>query len=191
MNNVIKFPQLETDRLILRELAYEDIDTVFPHFSNEEITRYQDEYPAKNTDDIKEIIDWGKGLLEHGMGILWGIFSRGEGSFLGQVNYVARPDHNFTQNVHRAEIGYDLSPQYWGKGYVSEALRCAIPHIFTHTKIDRLEAIIKPENTRSHQVVLRLGFKKEGVLRQYVVWEGDNWDMVLYSLLKGEWEVKA
>ena len=121
MNDEIKFPQLETDRLILRMLTHDDIDTVFPHFSNEEITRYQDNHPVKTIDEVKEIIDWGEGLFEHNTGILWGVFSKDGSSFLGEVNYVVRPDNNFTRNIHRAEIGYDLSPQYWGNGYMAEA----------------------------------------------------------------------
>jgi ribosomal-protein-alanine N-acetyltransferase len=103
------------------------------------------------------------------------------------VNCVTRADNNFTQNVHRAEIGYHLIPQYWDKGYMTEALRSVIPHIFTNTGVDRLEAFIRPENTRSHKVVSRVGFQKEGVLRNYVLWEGERWDFVLYSLLKHEW----
>ena len=188
MNNKIEFPQLKTDRLSLRMLTYDDVDTVFPHFSNEEITRYQDNHPVKTVEEVKEIIDWGKGLFEHDMGILWGIFGKESGSFLGEVNYVVRPYNNFTRNIHRAEIGYDLSPQYWGKGYMAETLRSVILYMFNSTAIDRIEATIMPENTRSHNVVLRAGFQKEGVLRQYVLWEGKYWDFVLYSLLKNEWQ---
>jgi len=117
MNNTNKFPQLETDRLILRELTYEDIPVVFTHFSNEEIARYQDALPAKNTEEAKEIIDWGKNLVKQKTGALWGIFLKDEGDFLGQVNCVFRSDNNFTMQVHRAELGYDLTPPYWGKGY--------------------------------------------------------------------------
>ena len=191
MNNAIKFPELETDRLLLRMLTGDDIPAVFTHFSNEEVARYQDAHPTKNTDEAREIIDWGKGLVEHKMGTLWGIIRREDGSFLGQLNCVFRSDNNFTMNIHRAEIGYGLTPQYWGKGYMSEAVASVIPYIFTNTKIDRIEAIIHPENTRSHNVVKRAGFQREGVLRHYVLWEGELWDMVLFSLLKQEWEAKA
>ena len=104
MNDTTEFPRLETDRLILRMLTHDDIDIAFPHFSNPEVTRYQDEHPVTSVDGVKEIIDWGKGLFEHNMGILWGIFYK-DGPFLGEVNYVARPDNNFTQNIHRAELG--------------------------------------------------------------------------------------
>ena len=74
---------------------------------------------------------------------------------------------------------------------MTEAIASVILYIFTTTPIDRIEATIHPENTRSHNVVKRAGFQKEGVLRQYVLWEGEHWDMVLYSLLKQEWEAAA
>ncbi len=191
MNNTNKFPQLETDRLILRELTYEDIPVVFTHFSNEEIARYQDALPAKNTEEAKEIIDWGKNLVKQKTGALWGIFLKDEGDFLGQVNCVFRSDNNFTMQVHHAELGYDLTPPYWGKGYMSEAVASVIPYIFTATKIDRIEAIIHLGNTRSHSLVKRAGFHKEGILRHYVLWEGELWDMVLFSLLKQDWKTKS
>jgi len=191
MNSVIGFPQLETDRLVLKELTHDDIDVVLKHFANEEVARYQDTHPTKSTEEAKEIIDWGKKLVNNRLGALWGIFRREDDSFLGQVNCVFRADNNFNMNVHRAEIGYDLTPQYWSKGYMSEAVASVIPFIFINTPIDRMEATIHPENTRSHNVVKRAGFQKEGILRKYVLWEGEHWDMVLYSLLKQEWEAKA
>lgn len=188
MNGKLEFPQLETDRAVLRILTYDDIDTVFPHFSNAEVTRYIDTYPVTKTDEVKGLIDWGKSLFKHKRGLFWGIYRKEDNSFLGSVNYVARQDNNFTRTVHRAEIGYDLSPQYWGRGYMFEALRSVIRYIFADTCIDRIEATIRPENIRSHNVVLRAGFQKEGVLRQYVLWEGQHLDFVLYSLLKNEWQ---
>ena len=191
MNKTIEFPELETKRLVLRELTDEDIPVVFAHFSSEEVARYQDAHPTKNTEEAKEIIDWGRNLLERRMGVLWGVFRREDGFFLGQVNCVFRIDDNFTMNVHRTEIGFDLTPQYWGKGYMSEAIDGVIPYIFTHTPIDRIEAVIHPENVRSHSVVQRAGFRKEGLLRHYVLWEGEHWDMVLFSLLKRDWEANS
>ena len=191
MSDIAKFPRLETDRLILRMLTYENIDGVFSLFSDAEVTRYEDAHPVRNNEEAKGIIDWGRGLFEDGTGVLWGIFDRKSGDFMGEVNYVTRADNNFTRNIHRAEIGFDLMPRYWSKGYMTEALRSVIIHIFDNTGIDRIEAIISPDNTRSHNVVLRAGFKKEGVLRNYVLWDGKHWDFVLYSLLKHEWQSEA
>jgi ribosomal-protein-alanine N-acetyltransferase len=190
MNDTVKYPKLETERLLLRKLTDDDITGVSRLFSDPEITRYDDNYPTKSDKDVKEIIDWGNGLVEHNAGGLRGVFLKNSGEFIGAVNWVIRPDENFSQNTHRAEIGYHLRPEYWGKGYISEAVKSVIHYIFTKTKIDRLEAKVTPENTRSSNVLLRAGFTKEAVFRQYVLFEGKHIDKVFYSLLKLEWEAK-
>ena len=74
--------------------------------------------------------------------------------------------------------------KYWGKGLAAEALREVIRYIFDTTGIYRLEAIIHPPNTKSRNLASRIGFQEEGTLRDYVLWDGEYWDMVLFSLLK-------
>lgn len=112
MSEARESPQLETDRLILKELTLSDADVYFPHFANKEVVRYEDSKPAANIRNVTEIINWGANLINNKAGTLWGIFRREDGSFLGQVNFVVRPDNNFTGTVHRAEIGYDLTPRF-------------------------------------------------------------------------------
>jgi ribosomal-protein-alanine N-acetyltransferase len=180
------FPQLETERLVLRMLTRDDAETIFPHFSTDEVARYIDYEPAKSVEDVEGIIDWGQNLIKNNAGVLWGIFKREDGSFLGQVNYVIRKDANWTGDAHRAELGYELTPVYWGNGYVSEALRSVVPHVFSTSTINRVEALVHSQNQRSLRVLERLGFRKEGVLREYVLWHGELWDMVLYSMLKSD-----
>jgi ribosomal-protein-alanine N-acetyltransferase len=182
-----EFPQLDTERLVLRELTLDDADFIFPHFANEEVVRYEDAKPAANIKDVTDIIEWGRNLASHKTGILWGISRKGDGAFLGQINYVVRPDNNFIGTRHRAEIGFDLTPHYWGNGYVSEAISHVIEFIFNCTEINRIEAIVHTENSRSLNVLTRLGFCREGILREYVKWEGEYWDMALLTMLKRDW----
>jgi ribosomal-protein-alanine N-acetyltransferase len=187
MSEAREFPQLDTERLVLRELKLDDADIIFPHFASEEVVRYEDAKPAASTKDVTDIIEWGSNLASNKAGILWGIFRKGDGAFLGQINYVARPDNNFIGTTHRAEIGFDLTPQYWGNGYVSEAISRVIKFIFSCTEISRIEAIVHTENSRSLKVLTRLGFHREGILREYVMWEGELWDMALLTRLKRDW----
>ena len=178
-----EFPRLETDRLILRELTLDDADIIFPHFANKEVSRYIDFKPADSIEDVIDIVNWGINLFSRKSGTLWGIFKKEDDAFLGQVNYVARPDDNFTGTVHRAEIGYELTPDYWGNGYMSESINSVIEHIFRSTKINRIEAKVHTENNRSISLLVRLGFHRESILREYVQWGDDFWDMVLFSML--------
>jgi ribosomal-protein-alanine N-acetyltransferase len=185
MSEAREFPQLDTDRLVLRELTLDDAEIIFPHFANEEVVRYEDSKQATNIKDVTDIIEWGRKIASSKAGILWGIFRKGDGSFLGQVNYVTRPD--ISGITHRAEIGYDLTPHYWGNGYISEAISTVIQFIFDSTEINRIEAIVHVENRRSLNVLTRLGFHREGILREYVKWEGEYWDMALLTMLKRDW----
>jgi len=187
MSTTREFPQLETERLVLRELTSADAEVISPNFADEEVVRYIDAKPVASINDVAGIIDWGASLLNSQTGNLWGIFRKEDGSFLGQVNYVVRPDNNFTGTMHRAEIGYNLAPHYWGNGYMSEAIRCVLDFVFSSTELNRIEATVHTENNRSLNVLIRLGFYKEGILREYVQWGGGYWDMVLFSMLKTDW----
>lgn len=182
----MEFPILKSDRLLLKRLTQDYLKEVYDHFHNEEVNKYVDFEPVQTLEEAKKIIDWGLNLYRNNKGMLWGIFKRDKDIFLGQINYVLRADLNFTGIIHRAEIGLDLSPTFWGYGYMSEAIRVGNDYIFHVMGINRIEAIVHPLNTRAQKTLERIGFKKEGILREYVQHKGVFWDMLCYSLLKSE-----
>jgi len=183
----MEFPVLESNRLVLKKLTHNYIDEVYNHFSDEQVNKYVDFESAQSLEDAKEIIDWGLNLFQNNNGILWGIFKKDKEVFLGQINYVLKADDNFNRNIHRAEIGFDLTPVFWGNGYMSEAIKVCNTFIFDEMNINRIEAIVHSLNTKAHKILESIGFKKEGILREYVQYKGEFWDMLYYSLLKKEW----
>ncbi len=189
MNETKEFPRLETDRMILREYTQADIEVMIPHYSDEEVWKYIDTHPVNNPREILEVINWGKYILANNTGVLWGLFSKEDDSFVGEMNYVGRRDGTIEGKIHRAEVGYNMVSKHWGKGLASEALREIISYIFSTTEIHRLEAIIRPENIRSRNLASRIGFQEEGILRDYIFWDGEYRDNVMYSLLKREWRI--
>lgn len=182
----MEFPIIESERIILKKLTHENSADVYEHFSNEEINKFVDFDTIKTIEEAKEIIDWGISLFQKNIGMLWGIFRKADSLFLGQINYVKRKDDNYAQQVHRAEIGFDLSPNFWGKGYMSEAINAANAYVFSKMGINRVEAIVHPLNIQAHKTLEKTGFKREGLLRQYVLHNNDFWDMVIFSLLKND-----
>ena len=188
MTQIKEFPRLETERLLLRELTEDDIHMMFPHYSDTEVWKYIDTYPVKDPKEILEVINWGNYILGNNTGVLWGLFSKEDESFAGEMNYVGRRDATIEGKIHRAEVGYNMVRKHWGKGLAAEALREIIRHIFDTTEINRIEAIIRPGNTRSRKLASRVGFQEEGILRDYIFFDGQYWDNVLYSLLKKEWQ---
>jgi ribosomal-protein-alanine N-acetyltransferase len=184
----ITFPRIPSERLILRELTLEDTGEIFKHFANEEVTRYIDAEPTKTMEEVEEIIQWGQGLLRYEKGILWGIFKQTDNSFIGQINYVKKLGTPFNPTIHRAEIGYEISPRYWRKGFAAEAIMASLPFVFTEMEINRVEAFVHVKNRGSQKVLEKLGFHKEGVLREYVLWNNESWDMICYSMLKNDFD---
>jgi ribosomal-protein-alanine N-acetyltransferase len=90
--------------------------------------------------------------------------------------------------VHqRAEIGYDLEKASWKQGIMTEALRAMLQYGFGQMGLNRVEALVYVENEASIHLLERLGFQKEGLLRQYFRRGDTHYDHWLLSLLKAEW----
>lgn len=91
-------------------------------------------------------------------------------------------------NIHRqtAELGYYIAEEYWGKGYMTEAVRQICRYVFEKSDILRIYAEPFAQNAASCRVLEKAGFRCEGILRSNAVKNGRVIDMKLYSLLKGE-----
>ncbi|KAJ0093433.1 hypothetical protein Patl1_25344 [Pistacia atlantica] len=84
----------------------------------------------------------------------------------------------------RGELGYALASNYWGKGIATQAVKMVAKTIFDEwPHLERLEALVDVENVGSQRVLEKAGFKKEGVLRKYLIQKGSTRDMVMFSLL--------
>ena len=88
-------------------------------------------------------------------------------------------------------MGYILRSQSWGKALMSESLRSLVNYGFTNLNLNRIEADIDPRNERSERVLQRLGFVKEGHLRQRWIVSGEVSDSALYGLLRSDWEART
>lgn len=162
-NHRLEFPTLQTERIQLRILAQEDAAEVFEHFSDEEVTRFMDIEPCKEIEEAKEIIQYHIDDL----GCRWGIFGRELNVLIGTCgyHYLRRDGNEFT-----AEIGYDLSKAYWGKGYMYEVLREVIAFGFTKMGLTKIDATVEPENVRSITLMERLRFNRDAELRDHLVY---------------------
>ena len=80
-----------------------------------------------------------------------------------------------------------LARPYWGQGYMHEAMRAMVDFAFHEMQLHRLEADVDPRNTASVKTLERLGFQKEGVLRERWIVGDEVSDSALYGLLASEW----
>jgi len=178
-----EFPQLETERLILREFKQVHAEDVFKLLSDERVTRYESREPFTRLEQAQGYVRWREFVTrKKSEGIIWAMSPRDRDEVIGDIGY--NPQHRFN-----AEIGFKLRPDHWNKGLMSEAL-CAVVHfLFTRTEIKRIEALTRPENLASARVLEKSGFQKEGVLRECEHHKGESHDMAVYALLKREYDV--
>ncbi|MBM7587258.1 ribosomal-protein-alanine N-acetyltransferase [Bacillus pakistanensis] len=176
---VKQFPVLETERLILREVKVEDASDMHMYLADKEVVKYMGLEPFQTVDDVWDEIKWYNSIYEEDTGIRWGITLKDVGKVIGSCGFLNRiPKH------YRAEIGFELSKDYWGKGMASEALEAVVKFGYHHYQLERIEALIEPGNLPSQKLVERQGFIKEGLLRHYEFTCGKFDDLYMYSLLK-------
>ena len=175
----IVFPILETKRLILREITKADADAIFECFSNEQIMKYYGSEPFQNIEQALDLIElFSKNYLEKKT-IRWGIELKESKEFIGTVGY-----HAWAPKHRKAEIGYEIHPDFWRKGYASEAIKKIAEYGFNEMNLTRIGAIIYLENHASYKLLEKLGFLREGVLRKNMYQNGAPHDTYVYSLTK-------
>ena len=177
------YPRLETERLILMSLRMEDADFIFREWGSPVVTHYmRDEEPLRSREEAEEWLRPLQTPEEMPTFKWWGIESKRDHELIGTCGFCRR-----SKQHHWAEMGYDLWPDYWGQGLMPEALRALLGYGFEVMELNRVEATTHTENQRSMRVLEKLGFQREGVLREYYCREGMYNDQVLFSLLRREW----
>ena len=176
--NFSPFPNLETERLLLRRVDSNDINEIFALRSNPETMKYIPRPLVKTDEDALEHIAMIDSKIDSNEGINWAITLKGNPKLIGVIgHYRIKPEN------YRAELGYMLLPEYHGKGIVSEAVKEAVKYGFQVIKLNSLEAIIDPDNHASAKVLEKNGFVKEAHLKEYEFFEGRFLDTVIYSIL--------
>ncbi|MEX1020162.1 MAG: GNAT family protein [Litorilinea sp.] len=173
------FPEIETERLILREIMPEDGPALFAVFGDPAVTRYYDLETCTAMQQVQELIDFFDDSFELERAIRWGIERQHDGALLGTCGFS-------WLRRYRGEISYELAPAYWRQGYMSEALEAILEFGFTDLELNRIEALVMVENQASAGVLSDLGFREEGLLRQHDYFKGAFHDMRQFALLRTE-----
>lgn len=172
------FPILETERLRLRQLGPNDAQSLLRIFSSEQLTRYYGRFPLVEQVEAEEMIERFRQLFEEGRGIRWAIERKENSQLIGTVGF-----HAWAIPHNRAEIGYEIDGAYQGNGYATEALTAAISYAFQEMGLNRIGALVYPENTASEKLLLRLGFQLEGLMKQYAFFRNTYVDLNMFALL--------
>lgn len=180
-----EFPMIETERMILREVTNEDADDMFKYLSDPDVVKHMGLAVFQTVEDVWDEIGWYRSILENGTGIRWGITLKDSGKVIGSCGFL-----NMLAKHYRAEVGFELSKDYWGKGIASEALEAVVKYGYHHFPLERIEALIEPANLPSQKLVEKLGFSREGLLRHYEFTCGKFDDLYMYSILKEDLNIK-
>ena len=177
---------LSTGRLLLRPLRDSDAAALLAIFADPAVVRYWSTPPWKSAEQAIAMIDRDAKAMAAGEHLRLGVERTDDGALIGMCTLFA-----FSEQCRRAEVGYALASHAWGKAYMDEALRALLNYGFSDLKLNRVEADIDPRNEASARSLERLGFKKEGHLRQRWIVAGEVSDTALYGLLHRDWHWRA
>lgn len=174
------FPVLETERLRLRAVTLGDAPAIFQIMGDPRVIRYFGCLPMPTLEDALERARGFAADFRDQAGIRWAIVLRNSGRFVGTCGY-----WRLIKAHWRAEIGYELAPEYWGQGIMTEALTPVLRFGFGVLGLHSIEAQIHPSNIGSRRVLEKLGFVQEGYFHQnyYDLVEARFTDTAVFSLL--------
>ncbi|MER2237318.1 MAG: GNAT family protein [Psychrobacillus sp.] len=172
-------PQLETERLILLKITLCDAEDMYTYGSNPEVSKYVTWDQHNTIEDTKEFIHFILKQYEKKDIAPWGIEYKETGQFIGTIDFV-----QWQIKHDSAEIGYVLSPDYWGQGLTTEAAEALIHFGFNHMDLIRIQARCFVENVGSSRVMEKVGMSYEGTTRKGMKVKGKHVDLKIYSILK-------
>jgi ribosomal-protein-alanine N-acetyltransferase len=111
----------------------------------------------------------------------WGVEAAG-GQLVGTCTLARLESAN-----RRAELGFALGRAFWGQGYIAAALPAVLEFAFGRLGLHRVFADTDPRNTPSIRALERIGFLREGLLREHYLVQGEPQDAVVFGLLRSEW----
>jgi ribosomal-protein-alanine N-acetyltransferase len=177
-----QFPVLTTERLVLRQFRPEDTEAVFAITSDPAVREVTGHEPHRSLDEAHQLAQRRQKLYEDREAIIWAVTLKGEDTVIGDCLF-----WNFGPDFHYAETGYELNSEYWRQGITTEAMKAVLAYGFTELDLHRIEAVVSAENQPSSSLLLKMGFKLEGTLRQRWFFRDRFIDEQYFGLLKDEW----
>jgi ribosomal-protein-alanine N-acetyltransferase len=173
--------QIESPRLLVRAIAEADLPSLLVVNSDPEVTAL---LPYATWGSLADGQAWYarvRGLEATGLALQFVIVGKSTGAVIGTCLLF-----RFEETSARAELGYVLGRAHWGQGLMREALVAFLSAAFDSMRLRRIEAEVNTRNQASAALLMRLGFTKEGLLRQRWVTKGHAVDVEMYGLLRGE-----
>jgi ribosomal-protein-alanine N-acetyltransferase len=151
-----KQPTFVTKRLRLRPFRSDDVDAMHPLYGDAGNLRYWSVPPSPDSETSRRMLRWHLGYRPRNY-VIWAVALKRSDTVIGMINY-----HRRELREKRVDMGWLLLPGMHGKGYMTEAGRALLCHLFDDLGVHKVEALIHPENKASAALAKRLGFRLEG-----------------------------
>jgi ribosomal-protein-alanine N-acetyltransferase len=172
---------MRTPRLLLRPLHAGDAAALLEIYGDPQVTRFYDLDQMRDLAQAESMLNFF--LQQHDR---FALVDPASGSMLGTCGLF-----HWEQSSRMASIGYDLAPHAWGRGLMREAAAAVLAYGFERKQLNRVNALTAHDNAASARLLEALGFRMEGVLRQFSYWKGAFHDMRMYALLRDDPQVEA
>jgi ribosomal-protein-alanine N-acetyltransferase len=177
-----ELPTIEGRHVVLRPLRDADGPGILAIFGDPEVMRFWSSPALSDITAAAALIEDIRTAFRDRRLFQWGVSLRDRDEVIGTCTLL-----NVDRDHRRAEIGFALRRDHWGRGLASDAVGALIGFSFETLDLHRLEADVDPQNERSIRVLERQGFQREGYLRERWHHLGDVHDGVFMGLLRREW----
>jgi len=177
--NFSPFPMLKTDRLILRKLSLDDAEEIFFLRSNDMVNKYIDRHKAKDIDEVIAFINKVNIGVANNNWLYWAICFKDNPKLVGTICL-----WNLNEDENKAEVGYELNPEYQGKGIAKDSLSMVVDFGFNTLQIDKIEAYTHKENLTSTKLLEKFNFVRDPHEESKIDFTVENPNTVVYSLYK-------
>ncbi len=176
--------ELHTDRLLLREFVTADWPAVLAYQRDPRYLQYYD-WTERTPGDVQRFVQMflDQQAEQPRRKYQLAVVLKSSGQLIGNCGI-----RKATASAYEADIGYEVSPDYWGHGYATEAARAIVQFGFTELNVHRIWAWCIADNIASARVLERSGLKLEGRLRDKEYFKGRWWDTLMYAILENEWK---
>lgn len=177
--NFSPFPEIKTQRLLLRGLHPNDADAILDLRSRDLTMQFIDREKLKSIEEALFLIEKILQTVAENEGINWCITTiDNPDKLIGTIGF-----WRLLKQHYRAEIGYMLHPDYWRLGFIQEAMVAVLDYGFSKMKLHSVEAHIDPLNIASANVLEKAGFIREAYFKEDFFYKGKFSDTAIYSLL--------
>lgn len=171
---------LKTPRLNLKVIQRTDHENIYKGLSHSEVIKFYGVH-YDSFEETAEQMNWYENLEKSGSGKWWTIWLRNSEEFCGAIGF-----NDYHKEHNKAEIGFWLLPDHWGKGIIQEAGQAVIDYLFEDLKLHRLEAFVESNNNNSSKALKKLGFQFEGCMRECEMKNGKYISVDLFAKLSSD-----